>query len=63
MSVSEYKLTVTDMEETIGVLQRLLRARKISHADVLEKRIATLQSQLNSKRSRISASAVSAKPR
>jgi hypothetical protein len=63
MSVSEYKLTDNDMEETIGVLQRLLRARKVSHADVLEKRIATLQSQLNTKRNRITGAAVSAKPR
>ena len=47
MNVTKYSLTQYDLEATISSLQRLVRARKLGHADVLEKRIQKLQAQLS----------------
>ncbi len=52
MSTPQYHLTQYDLEATISSLQRLVRARKLGHADMLEKRIQKLQAQLNSLTSR-----------
>lgn len=62
MSTNHYHMTQFDLEATISSLQRLVRSRKLGHADMLEKRIQKLQSQLNSLSARRSRETTSAHP-